>query len=335
MIDLSTTYMGLKLRTPLVPSASPLTEDLDNIRLMEDCGAAAVVLPSLFEEQIEAESLALTHHLEEGTHSFTEAQTFFPSPKEFMLTPDAYLDHIRKAREAVDIPIIASLNGITSGGWTEYARYIEDAGAHALELNVYYIPTDLTRTGNQVDQTYVDILSAVKAAVKIPVAMKLSPYFSNLADVARQFSEAGASALVLFNRFYQPDIDLESLEVRPSVIPSSPQALRLPMRWIAILSGRLPLDFAATSGIHQAHDVLKMVMAGACVTQLCSTLLMNGISHIRDIERGLRLWMDDHEYGSLAQMRGSMSQLKCPDPSAFERAQYVRTLKSVNLFKRR
>jgi dihydroorotate dehydrogenase (fumarate) len=327
-MDLSANYLGMKLRTPLVVSASPLSEEIDNIRRMEDVGAAAVVLHSLFEEQLRLERDELNWHLLQGTESFAEAITFFPEPQEFHLGPEGYLNHIRRAKEVVEIPIIASLNGTSAGGWTDYAKLIEQAGADALELNIYYIPTDPELTGADVEQTYFDILHLVKSAVTIPVALKLSPFFSNLANMARRLDEAGADALVLFNRFYQPDIDLENLVVRPNVILSTPQALRLPLRWIAILHGRIKADLAATSGIHTPPDVIKMLMAGASVTMLASALMRYGIPQLRVIEQGLRRWMDEHEYSSVSQMRGSMSQLSCANPSEFERAQYMRALQS-------
>lgn len=268
----------------------------------------------------------LHHHLTYSTHSFPEALTFFPEPAEFHLGPDGYLNHIRKAKEAVDIPIIASLNGDSVGGWTDFAKKIEQAGADALELNIYYIPTDMERTAAEVEQTYMDILEAVRSVVTIPVAIKLSPFFSNMAYMAKRLDEAGADALVLFNRFYQPDIALETLEIKPHVLLSTPQALRLPLTWIGILYGRIRADLAATSGIHDAQDVLKMLMVGANVTMLCSALLQHGIGQIRVIEQGMREWMEEHEYESVRQMQGSISQKNCPDPSAFERAQYMRAI---------
>jgi dihydroorotate dehydrogenase (fumarate) len=327
-MDLTTTYLGLKLRTPLVPSASPLSEEISNIRRMEDAGASAVVLHSLFEEQLILERYELHHHLTQGTESFAEAITFFPQAEEYHLGPEGYLNHIREAKKAVDIPVIASLNGTTTGGWIDFASQIEQAGADALELNIYYIPTHMGLTGAGVEQTYVDILDIVKKVVTIPVALKLSPFFSNLANMAKRLDDAGADGLVLFNRFYQPDIDLETLAVRPNVILSTPQALRLPLRWIAILYGRVSASLAATSGIHTAHDVIKMLMAGASVTMLCSVLLRHGIDQIRVIDQGMREWMEEHEYQSVQQMQGSMSQNRCANPSAFERAQYMRALQS-------
>jgi dihydroorotate dehydrogenase (fumarate) len=329
MIDLSTTYLGLKLRTPLVASASPLSQEIDSIRHLEDAGASAVVLYSLFEEQLRQESLELEHHLAEGTNSFAEAASFFPQPEEFRLGPEGYLNHIRRAKKAVKIPIIASLNGATVGGWTEYARLIQEAGADALECNIYSIPSDPELTSAEIEQQYLDILKAVKSVVTIPVAVKLSPFFSNMANMAKQLDAGGANALVLFNRFYQPDINLDELEIQPNVLLSTPQALRLPLTWIGILYGRLRANLAATSGVHGPQDVVKLLMVGADITMLCSTLLRNGIDHLRHIEEGVREWMEEHEYESVQQMKGSMSQLRCPNPSAFERAQYMKAVKSV------
>jgi dihydroorotate dehydrogenase (fumarate) len=330
-MNLSTTYLGLKLRTPLVPSASPLSDSIDDIRKMEDAGAAAVVLSSLFEEQIRHELHELHHYLTEGTESFAEALSYFPEPAEFRLGPEEYLKHIAKAKDSVRIPIIASVNGSTIGGWTDYAKQIEQAGADALELNIYYIPTDLHISSTQVENTYLDILTAVRSSVQIPIAVKLSPYFSSLGNMARRLVEAGANALVLFNRFYQPDIDLETLEVSPNVLLSTPMAMRLPLRWIAILHGRIQADLAATSGIHRATDALKMLMAGADVTMLCSVLLKRGIDQLREVENEMRAWMEEHEYESVEQLKGSMSQKNSPDPSAFERAQYMRALSTYKV----
>ena len=319
MIDLTTRYLGLKLRTPLVPSASPLSQEIGVIRRLEDAGASAIVLYSLFEEQLRQESLELDHHLSAGTESFSESMTFYPQASEFRLGPDGYLDHIRKAKEAVDIPVIASLNGATVGGWAKFARAIEQAGADALECNIYYIPTNLDLKSAEVEQTYIDIVWAVKSAISIPVAVKISPFFTNFANMAKRLDDAGADGLVLFNRFYQPDIDLDELEIRPNVLLSTPQALRLPLTWIGILFGRIQASLAATSGVHDPQDVIKLLMVGADVTMLCSSLLRNGIDHLRQIENGIVEWMEQHEYESVDQMQGSMSQLRCPDPGAFER----------------
>jgi len=329
MIDLSTDYLGLKLRTPLVPSASPLSQEIGTIRRLEDAGASAVVLYSLFEEQLRQEMMELDHHLSAATESFSESLSFFPHASEFRLGPEGYLEHIRKAKEAVKIPIIASLNGATVRGWTKFAKAIEEAGADALECNIYYIPTDPDLKSADVEQAYIDIVWAVKSAVSIPVAIKLSPFFSNLANMAKRLDGAGADGLVLFNRFYQPDIDLDELEVRPNVLLSTPQALRLPLTWIGILYGRLQASLAASSGVHDPQDAIKLLMVGANVTMLCSSLLRNGVNHIRHMERGITEWMEQHEYESVQQMQGSMSQVRCPDPSAFERAQYMRAVKSL------
>lgn len=329
MLDLTARYLGLKLRTPLVVSASPLSQELDSIRRLEDAGASAIVLYSLFEEQLRQESLELDFYLSEGTDSHPESLNYFPEPSEFRLGPDEYLDHIRKAKATVKVPIIASLNGSSVGGWIQYATQIEEAGADALECNIYWIVTDPEMTSAEVEQHYIDIVQAVKSAVTIPVAVKVSPFFSNLANMAKRLDAAGADGLVLFNRFYQPDIDLETLELNPRVLLSTPQAMRLPLTWVGILHGRVRAALAATGGIHGAEDVIKLLMVGANVTMLCSALLRNGINHLRSIEQGVRQWMDAHEYESVQQMQGSMSQKNCADPSAFERAQYMRAVKGI------
>jgi len=325
-MDLSTTYLGLKLRSPLLPAASPLSEEIDTIKEMEDAGAAGVVLYSLFEEQLRSDSAELARHLEHGTESFAEALTYFPEPESFRLGPEEYLKHIGKAKQAVRIPIIASLNGSSAGGWTQYAKAIQQAGADALELNIYYIPTDESLTSAQVEQTYLDILKSVKSAVTIPVAVKLSPFFTNFANMARRLDEAGANGLVLFNRFYQPDIDLESLEVKPNILLSTPMAMRVPLRWIALLYGKLRANLCATSGIHRASDALKMLMAGADVTTLCSALIRHGVRQISVVEQDMIAWMEEHEYESVSQLKGSLSQKNCAEPSAFERAQYMKAI---------
>jgi dihydroorotate dehydrogenase (fumarate) len=325
-MKLTTTYLGFKLRTPLVPSASPLSENIDNIKRMEDAGASAIVFHSLFEEQLRRDHHELQFYLEQNTAISAEAATYFPEPPAFKVGPDAYAENIARAKAAVNIPIIGSLNGATFGGWLKYAQAIEQAGADALELNIYSIPTDPDLSAEDIEQNYLAILASLKGQLKIPVAVKLSPYFTNLAQFARRLDRAGANALVLFNRFYQPDIELETLEISPNVLLSSPMAMRLPMRWIALLHGRLGANLAATSGIHRATDALKMLMAGADVTMLCSVLLRRGIDHIRVIEREMLQWMEEHEYESVEQLKGSMSQEHCPDAGAFERAQYMRAL---------
>lgn len=326
IMDFTTDYLNLELKSPLVVSASPLSESLGNIRKMEDYGASAIVLYSLFEEQLILEQQDIHYLTTEGTESFAEATTYFPEPEDYRMGPEKYLDHIRKCKEAVDIPIIPSLNGHTLGGWTDFAKQMEDAGADALELNVYYIPNNLDDSSEAVEQNYVDILKSVKSAVSIPVSIKLSPYFSNMANMAKKLDEAGADGLVLFNRFYQPDIDLEELEIVPNVMLSKSYDVRLPMRWIAILKGRIQADLAATSGIHTGYDVIKLMMVGANVAMLNSILLKRGIQYIQDIKYQMYDWMEEKEYDSVKQMLGSMSQQNVPDPLSFERAQYMRAL---------
>jgi dihydroorotate dehydrogenase (fumarate) len=325
-MNLKTTYLGLKLRTPLIVSASPLSESLDNLKRMEDAGASAVVLYSLFEEQIRRERYELHWSTTQGTESYPEALHYLPEPGELFVGPEPYLRHIINAKDAVGVPIIASLNGSTPGGWVRYAKHIEEAGADALELNLYSIPTDLKLSGAELEHQYVEIVRTVRAEITIPLAVKVSPFFTNFANVAKRFVEAGANGLVLFNRFYQPDIELESLEVVPNVFYSTPMAMRLPMRWIAILYDRVGASLAATSGIHRGTDALKMLMAGADVTMLCSVLMRHGIDHIRVIEGEMTNWLREHEYESVDQLKGSLSHKNCPDPGAFERAQYMRAV---------
>ena len=329
-MDLSTHYLGLKLRTPLVVGASPLSENIENIKRMEDAGASAVVLHSLFEEQLRQDRMELNHYLNLGTESFAEALSYFPETGDYRLGPEEYLRLIWQAKQATKLPIIASLNGSTKGGWTEFATQIQQAGADALELNIYYIPTDPFLTGSEVELNYLEILKEVKAAVKIPVAVKLSPFFSNFGNMAKRLDDAGANGLVLFNRFYQPDIDLETMEVKPNILLSTPMAMRLPLRWTAILYGRVKASLAATSGIHRASDALKMILAGADVTMLCSTLLRHGFPQIALIETDLERWMTEHEYESITQLKGSLSQANCAEPAAFERAQYMKALCGYN-----
>ena len=328
MVDLTTKYMGLKLKNPVVPSASPLSADLDTVKRMEDAGAAAITLHSLFEEQIEFEAEALTHFLEQGTDSYAEALSYFPQVHEYRRQPDDYIEHVRACKEAIDIPIIASLNGVSLGGWTGYAKRFEEAGADAVELNVYFIPTNDTLMSFDVEDLYVKLLKEVKKQVSIPVAMKLSPYFSAMPHVASMLDAEGADALVLFNRFYQPDLDIEELEVTPNLVLSTPVETRLPMRWIAILYGRLDCSMALTSGIHSAEDVIKAVMVGADVANVCSVLLKEGVDKIDTLVQGLNTWMDEHEYESVEQMKGSMSHKAVAEPAAFERANYMRVLNS-------
>ncbi len=327
-MDLSTTYLGLKLAHPIVPSASPLSSTLSGVRRLEDAGAAAVVMYSLFEEQITQESHYLDHYLTYGAESYAEALSYFPDLEHYNVGPDEYLDLIWRAKQSVDIPIIGSLNGVSTGGWIEYARKIEEAGADALELNIYYIPTDPDLTGAEVEQMAVDVVHDVARTISIPVAVKLSPFYSSLPNLAARLAHAGAQALVLFNRFYQPDFDLETLEVVPRLVLSSSHELRLPLRWVAILYGQIPVDFAITSGVHTYEDVLKGIMAGANVTMMASELLHHGVERIQAILEEVRQWMEEREYESVVQMRGSLSQLHCSEPAAFERANYMKVLQS-------
>ncbi len=328
MIDLSTTYLGLKLKNPVVPSSSPLMQKVDNIKRMEDAGAAAVVLHSLFEEQITRESEALDHALEQGAYSSAEALTYLPDLGHYNLGPEGYLEHIRKVKAAVGIPVIASLNGATTGGWIRYAQKIQEAGADALELNMYYIAADPGQTSTQVEQMYLDLLRNIKHGVRIPLTVKLSLNFSAFANMARRLDEAGANGLVLFNRFYQPDLDLEKLEVVPNLELSTPDLLRVRLRWIALLCGRIRADLAVTGGVHTAEDVLKAMMAGARIAMMTSALLHRGTDYIRVVLAELVDWMEKHEYASIRQMQGSMSQRSVAHPAAFERANYMRVLRS-------
>jgi dihydroorotate dehydrogenase (fumarate) len=328
MTDLSTTYLGLALSSPLVASASPLCEDLGNLRRMEEAGAAAVVLHSLFEEQITRESDVLNEALSTGTDSFAEALSYFPDLQSYNLGPDGYLEHIRKAKAALGIPVIGSINGVSSGSWVDYARKIEQAGADALELNVYFIPTDAHLTGAAVEQQYCDLVRDVKAAIGIPLAVKVGHQFTAFANVARRLEEAGADALVLFNRFYQPDLDLENLEVVSTLSLSQPYELLLRLHWVAVLYGRIQADLAVTGGVHEAPGVLKAMMAGANVAMMASALLKHGIGHLAKVRRELGQWMTENEYESIRQMRGSLSQRSAANPEAFERANYVKVLSS-------
>lgn len=325
-MDLSTTYMGLKLKNPIVPSASPLSRDIANIKAMEDAGAAAIVIHSLFEEQLAHEQMELDHFLTQGTESYQEAISYFPTQTSYELGPDSYLNHIRKAKDATNIPIIGSLNGVSVGGWMDYAKLMQEAGADALELNVYYIPTNPNYTATEIESIYINDLKRVKASVSIPVAMKLSPFFSSMANMITALDRAGADAFVMFNRFYQPDFDLEKLEVVPTVHLSSSGEGLLPLRWIAIMHGRIKASMAATTGIHSAEDSLKMLMAGADVTMMCSALLQNGIHHITKVLDNMMLWMEEKEYPSVEMLKGSMSQKSCAEPAAFERANYMKAL---------
>ncbi|MFZ4813328.1 MAG: dihydroorotate dehydrogenase-like protein [Phototrophicaceae bacterium] len=327
-MNLNTTYLGLQLRSPLVASASPLSHSLDNIKRLEDAGAGAVVLYSLFEEQLRQEQMALFYHLNRGAESYAEALSYFPEPPQFHTNAEGYLDLIRKAKEAVGIPIIASLNGTLPGRWGRFAEWIAEAGADALELNLYQIPANIEVAGHEIESNDIAIVDTVCRAVKIPVAVKMSPFFSSPAHMIKRFASVGAQGVVLFNRFYQPDIDLDDLTVKTNLLLSSSAEVRLPLRWIAILYGRVQLDFAATSGVHTGADVMKLILAGANVTMLASALLRHGIHYLRTIEAELITVMEQHEYESVGQMRGALSQIHSENPAAFERAQYMQALNS-------
>ena len=326
MPDLTTTYLGLKLKNPLVVSASPLSKRLETVQRLEEAGASAIVMYSLFEEQVTYERHQLDHYVERGANHHAEALSYCPNLPFYNLGVDSYLSHLERVKKVVNIPVIGSLNGVSSGGWLDYARKFEEAGADALELNIYYLPTDMKLTSQALEENYVELVYSVRSSIKIPLAVKLSPYFTALPYMARRFSEAGAGGLVLFNRFYQPDFDLDSLAVVPNLELSTPQDLRLPLRWIALLYGRLPTDFALTGGVHSAQEVVKAIMAGASVAMLASELLANGVGRLKHILSNLEHWLEAYDYASIDQMKGSMSQLHCAEPAAFERANYMRAL---------
>jgi dihydroorotate dehydrogenase (fumarate) len=324
-MNLTTRYMGLELKNPLVASASPLTGELGNIRQLEDSGAAAIVLPSIFEEQIEAETQHYDHLINAGTDSSPEALSYFP-PASYRVGPDRYLDLIDRAVAAVAVPIIASLNATTDEGWIGYAKEIEEAGAKGIELNVYFIPSDLSLTGREVEQRYLDILRAVTAVVDIPVALKLSPYFSAVGHMAKEFDRAGAAALVLFNRFYQPDIDLSQLQLRNDLQLSERNEIRLPLLWIAVLSGRIGASLAASTGVESSEQVLKYLLAGADVVMTTSALLRHGVRYMESLLIGLKSWVSAREIDSLDQIRGALSRNRVHNPDIFERANYIKIL---------
>ena len=328
MTDLSTTYLGLNLKNPLVASASPLSKNIDRARKLEEAGASAIVMYSLFEEQIIHESLELDHYLTRGTDSFAEAMTYLPDGGTYSVGPEKYLNQVAGLKKALSIPVIGNLNGVSKGGWTKYAKQIQDAGADALELNLYYIPTDLDLTAQELENAQVELVAQVKSAISIPLAVKLSPFITALPNFARRIVEAGANGLVLFNRFYQPDFDLNELKIVPSLDLSTSAELRLPLRWISILHGKVNADFALTSGVHTANDVLKTMMAGAKVAMMASNLLRNGEQVIPSMLTELEAWMKEREYASIKQMQGSMSQKSVKEPAAFERANYMNVLNS-------
>ncbi|HOV33480.1 MAG TPA: dihydroorotate dehydrogenase-like protein [Candidatus Hydrogenedens sp.] len=326
MAELTTNYLGFSLKNPLVVSPSPLCDNIDNIKRMEDIGASAVVLHSLFEEQITLLSNELDSNLSLGAESFAEAITYFPDVGDFRMGPDAYLEHIHKAKQSVSIPIMGSLNGVSKGGWVEYARKIQEAGADALEINIYFIPTDPNMTDNYISDMYVDLVKEIKKVVTIPLAVKIGPYFTSLPNIAKRLVDAGANALVFFNRFYQPDFNLDNLEVTPHINLSTSSSLLLRLRWVAILYGRIPVDFAITGGVHTAEDVVKSMMAGAKVAMMTSALLKYGIPHLGTVLKKLEQWMNEREYDSIEVMQGSMSQKSVNEPAAFERANYMQAL---------
>jgi dihydroorotate dehydrogenase (fumarate) len=330
-MDLSTTYLGMKLKNPIVASASPLSRSMDSMRRLEDAGASAIVMHSLFEEQVTNEAESLEFYKSYGTESYAEALTYFPDTGDYQFAPEEYLEIVAKAANKLEIPVIASINGITPGGWISYAKKMAEAGASALELNVYYIPTNGTMTGVDVEKRYIEMLKQVRGSVKIPVAVKLSPFFSSIPNMAQRLVSEGADGLVLFNRFYQPDIDLEELDVKPGVGLSDSYANRLPMRWIGILYGKLKASLAATSGIHTAEDVLKLTMVGADVTMMCSSLLMHGPEYVGKVLKDVEHWMKEHEYESIEQMKGSLSHKSIAEPSAYERANYMKALNRYKL----
>jgi dihydroorotate dehydrogenase (fumarate) len=335
MPDLRSDYLGLELRSPLVASSSPLTRALDGQRRLEDAGAAALVLPSLFEEQLEHEASEVDRVLETGAEMFGEAQSFFPELDDYNTGPDEYLETIHRAKEALEIPVIASLNGHTPGGWLEHAKWMEQAGADALELNLYLVAADPEETSAQIESRYRELVAAVRSAVDLPLAVKIGPFFTALAHTARELVGAGADGLVLFNRFYQPDLDLESLDVLPRLHLSDSDDLLLPLRWIALLHDQIEASLAATSGVHTSEDVLKVLLAGAHVAMLASALLESGPAHLGTLERNVERWMEEREYASIRQLRGSVSRAAAADPTAYERVNYMRTLQSYSSAYRR
>lgn len=328
MVDLSTTYLGLKLKNPIVASASPLSKKLSHVESMEEAGVAAVVMYSLFEEQIIHESLELDHYLTRGTESFAEAITYLPDAGTYTLLPDKYVEHVGRIKKSVGIPVIGSLNGVSKGGWVRYARLIQDAGADALELNLYYLPTDPALTAKELEDAQVELVAEVKSTIKIPLAVKLSPFYTSFPHFAKRLVEAGANGLVLFNRFYQPDFDLDELSIAHTLDLSTSADLRLPLRWISLLHGQVDVDFALTSGVHMAPDILKAMMAGAKVSMMASELLRYGLERVPALLTNLSNWMEAREYTSIEQMQGSMSQKAVAEPAALERANYMRVLGS-------
>jgi dihydroorotate dehydrogenase (fumarate) len=331
MVKLNTKYLGLELKNPVVVSASPLSKKVERVQRLEAAGASAVVMYSLFEEQIRFESRELNHYLNRGTESFAEALSYFPEMENYNVGPDTYLDRISKLKKAVNIPVIGSLNGVSTGGWVDYAKKIEEAGADALELNIYYIPTEFETTSQVLEEAQVDLVSDVRKQLRIPFSVKLSPYFTALPNLAQKLVKAGADGLVLFNRFYQPDLNIENFEVEPSLVLSESNEMRLPLRWIAILYGRLNTSFAISSGVHTGKDVIKAVMAGADAAMMASELIAKGPERVSEILTEIEVWMQRKEYHSIDQMKGSMSQKAVANPAAFERANYMKVLNSYDV----
>jgi dihydroorotate dehydrogenase (fumarate) len=327
-VDLRTTYLGLELANPIVPSASTLSARIDTLKRLQEAGASAIVMQSLFEEQIEHDELQTHRVLETGAESFPEALSYVPEVEDYNIGPDEYLRHLEASKKELEIPVIGSLNGASSGGWVRYGRLIQDAGADALELNVYFVASDPDESGEQVEQRYLDLVAAVRASVTIPLAVKVGPYFSSMANMARRLDGAGADGLVLFNRFLQPDIDLGTLHVDPTLRLSTSDELRLPLRWIAILHGRISCSLAATSGVWTAEDAVKLLLAGADVTMMASALFRHGPEHLRTVLEGVRTWLEEHEYASVDQLRGSVSQANVADPVAYARSNYMQMLVS-------
>jgi dihydroorotate dehydrogenase (fumarate) len=325
-MDLTTSYLGFELPHPFFAGASPLVEDLDTVRRLEDAGAAMIVLPSLFEEQVTHERHHIVHHMEIHKYHTGEALSYFPEPEELRLGPENYLDHLSRVKGAVEIPVVASLNGLTDSGWLNYAKMLEEAGADALELNVYFLATDDKEDSAAVEQKVVDVTWRVKSAVRVPVAVKLSPFYSSLANMAQRLVGAGADGLILFNRFFHPDIDIEEIELKPTLELSDPSELPLRLAWLGILSGHVKASLAVTGGVHGVGDAIKAVMSGADAVQMVSAVLKNGPGHITAVRDGVAAWLEQHEYESLAQMKGSMNLMRCPDPAAYERANYMRML---------
>jgi dihydroorotate dehydrogenase (fumarate) len=328
MVNLNTNYLGLTLKNPLVASASPLSEKVETVLQLEEGGVSALVMYSLFEEQILHESLELDHYLSRGTYSYAEAPTYLPELSKYKVGPAAYIEHLHKVKQSVSIPVIGSLNGVSSGGWLDYAERIEQAGADALELNIYYLPVDATITTTELEDNYIRLVADIRARIQIPIAVKLSPFFTALPSLAKRLVEAGANGLVLFNRFYQPDFDLDELEVVPNLELSNSRDLRLPLRWIALMYGQVQADFALTSGIHTHLDILKAMMAGANVAMTTSALLRKGPSYAAEMLDKLQVWMEEHEYESILQMRGSLSAKALGQTVQLERANYMKVLGS-------